>query len=222
MMGKLTFREFWELPYEEKWRYLWKHQRAWPVMAFGALLAAAVFLGAVKTLGKTTAMAGITVNLALSEAGSAWLTEDYRSVQGITSPKEAVYLAGIRIELQSEAGDARENYYAIRSLTTLCNTQEVDYLILDQVGFEVMLTRNVYLDLTKVFSPEELEKLGSRVISMETEDSAAPIPVALDISDCPFIQENADAGSAVYFTFVSGSPRTEQCTELLNWLMAWS
>lgn len=221
MIQKLNLQEFWELPYEEKWRYLWKYHKSWLTIPFVVILAAALFLGAVKTLGKTTAMAGIAINVDLKDAGIAWLTEDYRQFREITSAKEAVYLAKAKIEIQSKAENAKDNYYAIQSLTTLCNTQEVDYLILDQSGFEVMLTRKVYLDLGKVFSPEELAAMESRLVRMEMKDSPAPIPVALDITDCCFIRDNAADNSAVYFAFVSGSPRTEACTELLRWLLSW-
>ena len=87
---------------------------------------------------------------------------------------------------------------------------------------QVMLTREAYLDLRKVFSAEELQNWGDRVIYMQLANQKEATPIALEITDFPFLQENGVGNSRVYFAFVGGSPRTEATVDLLNWMLNWT
>lgn len=212
-------RDFLSLPYEEKVKFLWGNYKAGIIAVFVGLVLLAAAVGAVRDLKKTTVMAGITVNVELSEAGKAYLTDAYKEKLQ-AGEKEMVYLGKMEIHSLETTVNHDDNYYAAKSLTALCNTQEVDYLLLDQEGFETMLLQSVYLDLQKVCTQEELAALGDQVVMAQYEGKADPMPVALDITECPFIRDNAQE-EKVYFVFVSGSPRTESCEALLDYLLAW-
>lgn len=217
---RIKLRDFLSLPYEEKVKFLWGNYKAGILAVFVGLVLLAAAVGAVKDLKKTTVMAGITVNVELSEAGKAYLTDAYKEKLQ-AGKKEMVYLGKAEIHYLDTTLNHNDNYYAAMSLASLCYNQEVDYLLLDQEGFEVMLLQDVYLDLQKVYTQEELELLGETVVFAQNNDQAAPRPIALKITDSPFIQENTDVAGEVYFAYAAASPRTEACRELFEYLLAW-
>ena len=217
---RIKLRDFLSLPYEEKVKFLWGNYKAGILAVFVGLVLLAAAVGAVKDLKKTTVMAGITVNVELSEAGKAYLSEEYKAKLQV-GEKEMVYLGKTEIHYLDTTANHDDNYYAAMSLASLCYNQEVDYLLLDQEGFEVMLLQDVYLDLQKVYTQEALALLGDSVVFAQNSEESAPRPIALKITGSPFIQENTDVEGEVYFVYVAASPRTESCKALFEYLLNW-
>lgn len=209
------------MTYQEKLSHIWTYYRWILVVVLILIMAVSVLLASIQNKRKIMLLGGITVNVQLSEEGKTYLSEDYKQIIGTGNKRETVVLSHTDIQDLANTMVYENNYYAIMSLLALCTNQEVDYLILDQVGFEAMLIQNAYLGLDEVFTPEELEAMGERVIYAQHGEEQSPSAVALNIADCPFIQENANEEGPVYFVFVVNSPRTEACREFLEYLLAY-
>ena len=113
------------------------------------------------------------------------------------------------------------NYYAVMSLLALCTNQEVDYLILDQTGFEAMLIQGAYLSLDEVYTPEELEAIGEDLVYAQNEGEETPSAIAIDITDIPFVQKNATVKDKVYFVYVISTPRLEETRAFYEYMLAY-
>ncbi len=209
------------MTYGEKLNHIWTYYKWVLVVVLLLIMAVSVLLASLQNLSKKTLVAGVTVNVFLSDEGKAALSEDYKALVGTGSSKEEVYLSHTDIENPLTATSYDENYYAVLSLLALCSNEELDYLIMDQEGFETMLVQGAYLDLNNVYTTEELEAMGDHVIYAQDKDTDSPAPMALDITDCAFIQENTDQKGPIYFVFVGNSPRTDACREFYDYLISW-
>lgn len=166
-----------------------------------------------------TLVSGMTVNVPLSDQGAAILNAEYKNHLGAESDREEVYLG--QMELQAMGGADMKDHYGLKSLLGLCEKEQLDYLLLDQTAFEILLSRGIFRDLTEVYTQSELEAMGDMPVYCRLGEDAPALPMALDITTCPYVQEFAGGIERVYFVFVKKSPRTEAGRELLSYLLAW-
>lgn len=209
------------MTYKEKLEHIWTYYK-WtiPVMLVVIMLVS-ILAASITNLSKVTVMGGISVNVELSDEGKAYLAADYKEYLGLTSKKQSVVLSETYIQNGANATNYTDNYYALMSLMALCANEEVDYLILDEEAFEVMLVQGAFLDLTKVYTQEELEAMGGLVTYFENSESNEVAPIALEITNTAFIQDNANESGKVFFAYVANSPRVEQCKDLYRYLLNW-
>ena len=59
------------------------------------------------------------------------------------------------------------------------------------------------------------------MVYAQNEGEDAPSAVAIDITDIPFIQKNAQVKDTVYFVYVANSPRVEACRAFYDYLLAY-
>jgi len=164
-------------------------------------------------------LAGMTVNVPLSDTGTAILTEEYQDRSGTDSDQEEIYLG--RMEIEEIGGTDMKDHYGLKSLEGLCANEQLDYLLLDQVAFELLLSRGVFRDLTEIYTQSELEAMGDMPVYCRIGSGAPVAPMALNITACPYAREFAGGTDAVYFVFVEKSPRADTCREFLSYLLAW-
>ncbi len=209
------------MTYKEKLEHIWTYYK-WviPVMLVVIMLVS-ILAASITNLSKVTMMGGISVNVQLSDDGKAYLVEDYKEYMGLTSKRQSVVLSETYIQKAANAIDYTDNYYALMSLLALCSNEEVDYLILDEEAFEVLLVQGAFLDLTKVYTQEELDAMGDLVIHFRDSESNEVTAVALDITNTAFIQDNTNESGKVFFAYVANSPRVEQCRDLYQYLLNW-
>lgn len=207
------------MTYQEKLTHIWTYYKWVLVVVLILIMAVSVLLASIENKRKIMLLGGVTVNVQLSEEGKAYLSEDYQQIIGTGNNRETVALSHTDIDKVTNVYE--NNYYAVMSLLALCSNQEVDYLILDQTGFEAMLIQDAYLGLDQVYTPEELEAFGDDLVYAQKEGEDVPSAVAIDITDIPFIQKNAQVKDTVYFVYVANSPRVEVCRAFYDYLLAY-
>ena len=205
----------------QKVRLLWsRHKGFWTgVLAVSLLIALAVKI--MDATGKTTELSGIAANVQVSDSGVAYLREEFRDTLDVTSDRHVVYFNQSTVQSGSNTA-TNENYYTIQSIRAFCNNAQLDYMILDQEAFELMLTQKLLTDLRELLTEDQLQEMSDMLEYFQTQDSETVIPIALDITHTPFIRENAEAEGKVYFVFAAGSPRAETCRKMLFHLLAWT
>lgn len=165
-----------------------------------------------------TLLAGMTVNVPLSDAGTAILTTEFQSSAGLGSNGEEIYLGQMELDA---SGSSTKDHYGLQSLDGLCANEQLDYLVLDQVAFEMLLSRGIFRDLTELYTQSELEAMGDMLVYCRIGKDAPAAPMALNITSCPYVQKFAGGTETVYFVFVQDSPRADTCREFLSYLLAW-
>ncbi len=207
------------MTYQEKLIHIWTYYKWVLVVVLILIMAVSVLLASVQNKRKIMLLGGVTVNVQLSEEGKAYLSEDYLQIIGTGNKRETVALSHTDIDKVTNVYE--NNYYAVMSLLALCANQEVDYLILDQTGFEAMLIQQAYLGLDQIYTPEELEAMGENVVYAQNKGEDVPSAVAINITNIPFIQKNAQVKDTVYFVYVANSPRLEECRAFYEYLLTY-
>lgn len=209
------------MTYGEKLSHIWTYYKWVLVVVLILIMAASVLLASIQNKRTITLLGGVTVNVQLSEEGKAYLKEDYQQIIGTGNKREVVALSYTDIRDVSSTMVYEDNYYAVMSLLALCSNHEVDYLILDQTGFEAMLVQGAYLNLDEVYTQEELDAMGEKLVFAQNRDEETPSAVAIDITDTAFVQKNAQVKDKVYFVYVANSPRVEECRAFYDYLLAY-
>ena len=209
------------MTFPQKIGHLWTRYKGFVLGVIAAALFVAVVVTVLDSVKKSTVLSGVTVNVQVADEGVLYLRERFKERLGVKSDKKVVYFNQSTMESGNDSANM-DNYYTIQSLNALCASGEIDYMILDQVGFEVMLNQELLVDFRDVFTDEELQTMTGMLEYCQIDDSEEIIPIALNITDTAFIREYTEEGSKVYFAFATGSPRTETCRELLFYLLAWN
>lgn len=209
------------MSHKEKLVHIWTYYK-WLIPVFLIIvMLVSIVISSVTNLNTVKMMAGISVNVNLSDEAETYLREDYREVLGLTSKKQKVVFTETNIENLVTAPDYMDSYYSLMSLLAMCSNKEVDYLILDEEGVRVLMVQGAFRNLTEVYTEEELDALGDLVVYKEDKETKELVPIALNITDTPFIQENTAANKNVFFSFVANSPRLEQTKALYQYLLEW-
>lgn len=166
-----------------------------------------------------TLLAGMTVNVPLSDAGTAILTTEFQSSAGLGSDREEIYLGQMELDA---SGSSTKDHYGLQSLDGLCANEQLDYLLLDQSAFEMLLSRGIFRDLTEIYTQSELEAMKNMLVYCRAGEDAPAVPMALNITASPYVQEFVGGEETVYFVFVKDSPRADVCRELLTYLLVWN
>lgn len=209
------------MTYQEKLSHIWTYYKWVLVVVLILIMAVSVLLASIQNKRKIMLLGGVTVNVQLSEEGKTYLGEDYKQLIGTGNKRESVVLSHTDIEDVHNTMVYQDNYYAVMSLLALCSNQEVDYLLLDQTGFEAMLIQKAYLKLEEVYTPEEITAMGEDAVFAQMEGEEAPSAIAIDITDTAFVQANAQTKDKVYFVYVINSPRVEACREFFDYLLSY-
>ena len=209
------------MTYGEKLSHIWTYYKWVLVVVLILIMAVSILLAVVQNKRRIMLLGGVTVNVQLSEEGRTYLTEDYKQLVGTGNERESVVLSHTDIDDVHNTAVYESNYYAVMSLLALCTNQEVDYLILDQTGFEAMLIQGAYMGLDEVYTPQELEAMGDDVVYAQNRGEEAPSAIAIDITDTAFIQENAQIKDKVYFVYVANSIRVDTCRAFYEYLLSY-
>lgn len=209
------------MTYGEKLTHIWTYYKWVLVVVLILIMAVSVLLASIENKRSILLMGGVTVNVQLSEEGKAYVTDDYLQTVGTGNKREKAIVSHTDIDDLKNTTLYQDNYYAVMSLLALCSNQEVDYLLLDQVGFEAMLIQGAYLGLNEVYTPEELEAMGDTVVFAQKEGEQTPSAIAIDITDTAFVQKNVQTRDKVYFVYAVNTPRLEECRAFFAYLLAY-
>ena len=170
-----------------------------------------------------TVIAGVTINVILSDEGKALIKEDFYE-QVRKGGREQTFLIENMMDDFNNSASMQDNYFALTSLMALGVNQELDYLLMDETALKNLLAHDMNMDLRNFFTEEELEALGDNVIWMESgvEEERKLMPIAVKVEHIPFIAEHARNVDDTYFAVVTNTPRMDACRALWEYLNAWT
>lgn len=211
------------MTFKEKVVHLWTYYKSTLVIAVVMILVLSIVVTSLVNVNTDTIVAGVTVNVYLSEEGMQYLGDDYYNKVYDGDGLEEVYITEMSLRDISDAEHSTETYYTLMSLAALISEEELDYMIVDQSALESFIKyESILQDLRDLFTQEELDALGTKVIHQRLEEDGEDIPIAINISDLPFVTENTSMGDKpVYITFAMNSPRYEACRDIYEYILDW-
>lgn len=208
---------------KEKVRHLWTYYKSTLLVAIIMIVVISIVINSIVNVNTDTIVAGVTVNVQLSEEGMQYLGDDYYNKVYDGSGLEEVYITDMAMYDITDAEHAEETYYTLMSMAALVSEKELDYMIVNQSALESFIKyESILQDLRTLFTQEELDALGTKVIHQQAGTDGEKIPIAINISELPFIKDNASMGDkAVYITFALNSPREAACRDIYDYILAW-
>ena len=172
---------------------------------------------------KELLMGGMCACTYLTEEGEAYLSETYfQQLQGNPKKQE------VQLYFRS-FGDfttSTQDYEAFQAIMSMMNAQMVDYLLIDDDRLEPFIGYESLMDLSKVFTAEELEHFGNKIrYAQHADEDGNPtgemIPVAVDITDLPFMQNCRMYEQYVFLAFAVNAPNEDSLRDFWQYLLAW-
>ena len=210
-----------DMTYGQKLKHIWTYYKWVLVVVLILIMLVSVLLAAITNKRSILMLGGVTVNVQLSEEGKAYIGDEYLQTITTGNTREKVVVSHTDIEDVSQSMLYENNHYAVMSLLALCSNQEVDFLILDQVGFETMLAQGAYLGLNQIYTAEELEEMKDVLVYAQNKDETVPSAIALDITDTKFVQENTEEDGNVYFVYITNSLRKDTARDFYEYILAY-
>lgn len=172
-------------------------------------------------------LGGLAANVRLSEDGTAYIETGYFEKLDGDEALEKIEIINASFGPIADQGNFEANYYALTQTIAMLTESEIDFLLMDKISLEAYLPHGILLDIRKVFSEEELAQMGDKVIRLTTVDDESgaimdeAYPVAIGISDMPFIQDCVGTDTAVYFGIAANAPNLDTVRDFWDYLISW-
>ena len=204
----------------EKVEYLWTYYK-W-VLVMIALLVGAISTVAtsVKNSKIETIYSGTLVNIDLSAEGTAFLSDDLFAHLGGEAGRQQVDLT-VTYFKNSETYDPEMDSVAVMRLMASVVAQELDYAIMNEVGYDYYRNQTVLASLDEVLPQELLEQFDEEIVYYTDEERGEIYPLAIDITQWPIVQDCIATEGTVYLTFCNGSDSVERNTAFIAYLLGW-
>ncbi len=163
------------------------------------------------------------VNIFLINSMTSPDTEAFASYAGIDTSKEYVSLVGQYILNPSLEDDT--SYLNIEKIVAEIAAKDLDGIVGDYESLYNYANSEFFADLRTLYTEEELESLGDKVIWYEFKDddgnlTGASAPVFIDVTDAPFLHENLCYGDGIQIIYgiIINSPRPETAKSFYSYM----
>ncbi len=162
--------------------------------------------------------AGYMLNVQLSDAGEQAVCQDFlNSIGG--SGKQSVELLSGRFVENAKQDQVEYNIVVTTQLAAMMESQSLDFMLTDRYGASFFGKQGYYMDLTALFTAEELANLEGKLIYAQPEDAQAPYPVAVDISATAFAKKELMATGSKYLCIVANTARLDTCRTFYEFVL---
>lgn len=205
------------MTFTEKIDHIWTYNKELILIVLGFGIVVISLLVAFLTK-PDVAFCGFLVNTELNDKGKTYITTDYGNVIGVTGKEEVQLLTGVYNPNYTTI--AENNQATSAQLMAYCQEADLDYLLLDKVAFETLLSDDLCYDLRKFFSAEELAQWEGKLLTFTLEDGTE-VAYGLDISDTKFAKDCVSNQKELYLCFISNTQRLDRCHQFLEYILNW-
>lgn len=204
----------------QKWDHIWTYYKQWLLVLALVIMGVSILVTSITNVNTDMLLAGITVNVDINDTGKAYVTDGLKEQLTKGKKLEDIALQQMRLHDLMDTEDFEEDYYSLQAILGMGAGKILDYLIMDKDAMEILLPNDPFMDLQNLLTPEELEALDSRVVYKEDTDGTLT-PIAVEITDTPYIKDNATADGKVFLAFTVNTTRKDACRILWDHLNAW-
>lgn len=197
--------------------YLYKLELG--VIAVAIFIVVAVVSSAI-TANTNLLLSGDVMNVIMSEEGMSYISDEYFKTLGVPEFMNKVQVVD-SLYSTDEDSDFEYNYSVSSQVVALVASEMLDFQIINKPALEMFISEGIYLDLREFFTEEELAEFEGKIIFVEYIETGEKVPIALDISAMPFIQDNVESDQAVFFTVIKTTPRKAELRNFWEYLWAW-
>ena len=190
--------------------HIWTYYKEYIILFLAFAIVMTGLITSMFTGTKDSYLTGVLVNLNVEQEGMNFLSRDYAQKLGLKDTDlvevEYTYFENPLINLEDN------NYYAAMIVENEVGAQMLDYMIVDHMAMEFFTTREVYMDLRKVFTEEELIALAieDRLIYVQEENEENYWPAAIKITNTGFVEDYVITSGEAYFAVAGSTEKLEE------------
>lgn len=206
------------MTWPERLEHLWNYYKEYLWIGLFVVIFVVIIVSGLVRKNTEVLASGMLVNIAIDQKGYNYLSTDYLAALGGEKGKQTVELDYTNFSSLADPTSSEDNYTKANILLARVSGRMLDYIILDEFAVRFYAGEEVYLDLREVFSEEELAELD---VFYAQEEGEERIPVAIRITELPFVKDNITTEGHIYFALSGSTPRPEACRDVWNYLHAW-
>ena len=215
-------RDMKPMTFAQRVDHLWSYYKEYLIVVILVFAAICVTITSITYRSQEVLVSGMMVNIQIDTEGYNYLTTDYMQHLGGKEGKQRVDMDYATFDL-TNVEDSEANYQQSMIFIARVSGALLDYGIMDKTALQVYITRETFLDLREIFTKEELAQLDAQklLIYAREESETEEVPVAIDITQIDFVQDNIDTKQNIYFVASGSTPRPEMVRKTWEYLHAW-
>ena len=204
--------------------HIWTYYKEMIIITVVTLIVVIGMGSAMLTPKKELLMGGMFVNTFFNEEAETYMTEELLAQLGGDAKTQE---SRIYTKTFTDPNASEQDGDVLTTIFAMMYAEQVDYLLMDEVGLKSMIQMQGLMDLNEVFTPEEMEQLKDRFYYGQLQDDDGnlvgdPIPMALKVSDVPFIKECEKYNYRdVYLGFAINAPNKDSLRAFWDYFLAW-
>lgn len=201
------------MTFKEKADHLWTYYRWVIIVVVMFCLLISLLTSTYINANTHTLLAGLYINVNPDDTAKQYLQTDFQSKYTTGAKWEDLVLKEVLLEDKNTTNDLEGYTYTITSIHALFAAKSIDYMLADQVGLESVWPTNqadeAFVDLREFFTEEELKELTDAGKVLYKGGLEKGVPLAVEVSHLPLIQEHFGTDELVFFTIITNSPRKD-------------
>lgn len=206
--------------------YIWTYYK---IQIFLLIICIIFLVSTVNTLSnasKEPLVSGVLANIELNSEGWDYIKDNFFAYLDGDEATQAVKVSVTDFsDIYSNFLMFDSSYSSVMNTVSMVSSGMLDYLLMSEDALSFFMTQDVFLDLREFFTADELEALGDKVIYLELVDddgtTVSRTPVAINISNIPFVQNCLDPVEDCYFSLSATSEQLKNCRIFWDYLLAW-
>lgn len=216
---RLVLENMKDMTWGQRIEYFWEYYKWVVIGGTVVLLILGMLIGELADPDPESLFMGARINASITEDGRHYLTDDiFYMMGGTDAEKQAVDL------LERYLPSAQANYqYAqseIMAMVAMVSAQMLDYVILDDIGFEQYRSNGMFTKLEDLLRPDQLALFEGKLITTSTEDEGEYYAI-IDITDTAFAKDCLSGSEKYYIAFPGNTGRADKVDDFMDWLLAW-
>jgi len=220
-----AFAKFKETLKPMTWRqrldHLWTYYKEYFLVGVLATLVLVLIVSSIINAQVEVLFSGVLANIDMTDDGYAYLSDGYYDKLGGGKWQE-VRTSAVYFEfLSADINKLDYNYYTAVGTIGMVDQRTLDYIMCNENALEFYIQQDIFMDLSEVFTKEELADMEEYLIYGQVEGETERYPAALNMEYMAFARENILMEEPMYLTFIANTQRPELCRDFWDYLMAW-
>lgn len=164
------------------------------------------------------AFAGDFSNVILSEEGKNYLCQQWIARMDVDPESVSVTAEQTLTDGLESIQEADGGLQVVAAVAA----DSLDYIVCDETALRYYAAQQAYLPLDDVLQEHVLSQWSDRIYYYTEPEFGATFPVALDVTDLPFVQTCVKGEGRIYFCFANkNNPNLQRLQLFLTHLSAW-
>ena len=208
-----------DMTFGEKIAHLWEYYKWFAIVGVLLIATTVSVVCSVIENSRELVYGSVIVNLSVSDEGQTYLKENWFDTLGGDTKKQKIELDVVYIPNMDKPTFTETSTSNVTKIQAMITAGHIDYVLADAYAIHYLSSAKSFSPLEKVLPQEVIDRFAGKIVTYE--DDKQTYPVAIDISDLPFVKKHVESSDKVYIAFPGNTGRTERNAAFLLYLMNW-